>query len=207
MMRLGISVEGATEREFVSRLLRPHLARFGLIVNAVDLRGNVSLDKIGGVLPALLGGFDHVSTLYDFYGFKGRADRGIDQLEVAIGELIDPQRRARLTPYVQRYEFEALLFAVPQQAVEWLQGSDSQLAAMRDAVKRSGSPEMVNDGFETSPSHRMRKLFAGYDKKLHGPEIVERAGLEAIRKECLRFDAWVAQLESLANHRHDLEPI
>lgn len=202
MTRLGISVEGATEREFVNRLLRPHLATFGLAVIAVDLRGNVSLDKISGVLPALLGQFDHVTTLYDFYGFKGRAGRSIDQLESAIGELVViPDRRARLTPYVQRYEFEALLFAVPQQAVEWLQGSAVQFTAMQDAVNRSGSPEMVNDSFETSPSHRMRKLFPGYDKKLHGPEIVELAGLVAIRCQCHRFNAWVTRLEGLGAPR------
>lgn len=199
MTRLGISVEGATEREFVSRLLRPHLARFGVMVTAIDLRGNVSLDKIRGVLPPLLGGFEHVSTLYDFYRFKGRGELNIEQLELAIGELVAPDRRKRLIPYVQRYEFEALLFAVPQHAVDWLKGSAAQLAQMQDAVKRSGSPELVNDSYETSPSHRMQKLFAGYDKKLHGPEIVEQAGLAAIRKECPRFDAWVTQLEGLGS--------
>ncbi len=198
MIRLGISVEGATEREFVSRLLQPHLAEFGLAVTAVDLRGNVSLDKIRTVLPALLGGFQFISTLYDFYGFKGRDERSIDQLEVAIGELVDVAQRTRLIPYVQRYEFEALLFAVPQQAVAWLQGSAAQLEEMQQAVRRSGSPELVNDSYETSPSHRMQKLFAGYDKKLHGPEIVELAGLAAIRKTCPRFDAWVSRLEILA---------
>ena len=201
MIRLGISVEGATEREFVSRLLRPHLAQFGLTVTAVDLRGNVSLDKIRGVLPALLGGFQFISTLYDFYGFKGRDERSIEQLETAIGELVAVEQRMRFIPYVQRYEFEALLFAVPQQTVAWLQGSAAQLEEMQLAVKRSGSPELVNDSFETSPSHRMEKLFAGYDKKLHGPEIVEVAGLAAIRKECLRFDVWVAKLEQLAAAR------
>lgn len=197
MTRLGISVEGATEREFVSRLLRPHLARFGVTATGIDLRGNVSLDKIRGVLPALMGQFHHVSTLYDFYGFKRRGELSIDQLELAIGELVQPDWRTRLLPYVQRYEFEALLFAVPQHAVDWLQGSAAQLLAMQDAVKRSGSPELVNDSVETSPSHRMQKLFAGYDKKLHGPEIVELAGLAAIRKECPRFDTWVTRLESL----------
>lgn len=201
MIRLGISVEGATEREFVSRLLRPHLARFDVTATAIDLRGNVSLDKIRGVLPALLGGFDYVSTLYDFYRFKGRGELSIEQLELAIGELVQPDWRMRLVPYVQRYEFEALLFAVPQQAVDWLQGSAVQLVAMQDAVKRSGSPELVNDSYETSPSHRMQKLFSGYDKKLHGPEIVELAGLAAIRKECPRFDAWVAQLERLGKQQ------
>ena len=197
MTRLGISVEGATEREFVSRLLRPHLARFGVAVTAIDLRGNVSLDKIRGVLPPLLGGFDRVSTLYDFYRFKGRGELSIEQLELAIGELVQPDGRERLIPYVQRYEFEALLFAVPQHAVGWLQGSAVQLAAMQDAVRRSGSPELVNDSYETSPSHRMQKLFAGYDKKLHGPEIVKLAGLAAIRLECPRFNEWVTRLEGL----------
>ena len=197
MTRLGISVEGATEREFVNRVLRPHLAASGVTVTAIDLRGNVSLDKIRGVLPALLGSFERVSTFYDFYGFKGREERSIDQLESAIGALVDPQRRERLIPYVQRYEFEALLFGAPQQAVDLMGGTQAQLEEMQQAVHRAGSPELVNDSFETSPSHRMKTYFAGYDKKLHGPEIVALAGLVAIRKECPRFDAWVTQLEQL----------
>lgn len=197
MTRLGISVEGATEREFVNRLLRPHLLKHGVDAKAIDLRGNVSLDKVRGVLPALLGGFDHVSTLYDYYRFKGRSARTVDELEAAIGELVEPDRSSRLTPYVQRYEFEALLFAVPKHAVDWLQGTPAQLSEMEEAVRRSGSPELVNDSVETSPSHRMQKLFAGYDKKLHGPEIIELAGLELVRAECTRFDAWLTRLEQL----------
>lgn len=197
MTRLGISVEGATEREFVNRVLRPHLAASGITVTAIDLRGNVSLDKIRGVLPALLGSFERVSTFYDFYGFKGREDRSTEQLEAAIGALVDSDRGARLIPYVQRYEFEALLFGAPQQAVDLMGGTQAQLEEMQQAVHRAGSPELVNDSFETSPSHRMKTYFAGYDKKLHGPEIVALAGLVAIRKECPRFDAWVMQLEQL----------
>jgi hypothetical protein len=197
MTRLGISVEGATEREFVSRILRPHLATYGITVTAIDLRGNVSLDKIRGVLPALLGGFQNVSTFYDFYGFKGREARNVAQLEAAIGELVDGNRRERLIPYVQQYEFESLLFSIPQQAVDLMGGSAAQLAEMQLAVRQAGSPERVNDSFETSPSHRMKRCFFGYDKKLHGPEIVALAGLVAIRRECPRFDAWVAKLEQL----------
>ena len=195
MTRLGISVEGATEREFVSRVLRPHLARFDVMVTAVDLRGNVSLDKIRGVLPALFGQFDHVSTLYDFYGFKGRGERTVDEIEAAIGALANAEQRARLLAYVQMYEFEALLFAAPQEASQWLGGSAAQLTEMQQMVKRCGSPERVNDSVATSPSHRMKKLFPGYDKKLHGPEIIDLAGLTAIRGECLRFNEWVARLE------------
>lgn len=199
MKRLGISVEGPTEREFVNRVLRPHLARHRIAVTAIDhLKGNVSLDRIRDALPPLLGSFDHVSTFYDFYGFKRRNQRGIDELETAIAGLVGVEQRRRLTPYIQKYEFEALLFAVPEQTVEWLQGSAAQLADMQDAVSGCGSPEEVNDSVETSPSHRLKKLFSGYDKKLHGPEIIELAGLAAIRRACPRFDAWVSRLEGLA---------
>lgn len=198
MTRLGISVEGATEREFVNNVLRPHLVNFGLTVTAIDLCGNVSLDKIRGILPALLGSFNKVSTLYDFYQFKGRKEMEILQLEAAIGALIDTNRRKRLIPYVQRYEFEALLFAVPQQAIELMGGSAVQLKEMEEAVRLSGSPELVNGSYETCPSRRMQKIFAGYDKKLHGPEIVKLAGLSAIRKVCPRFNIWVNRLENLA---------
>ena len=55
MIRLGISVEGKTERLFVNKALRSHLLPFGVDATGVDIRGNVSLDKIRGVLPP---GFD-----------------------------------------------------------------------------------------------------------------------------------------------------
>ena len=196
MKRLGISVEGATEREFVHLVLRPHLEKYQLSVTAIDIKGNVSLEKIRGVLPPLLGAFDFVSTFYDFYGFKARNGRDIEQLEAAIGQLA---MNTRLIPYVQQYEFEALIFAAPKLAVDWLEGTTEQLEEMQNAVQKAGSPEQVNDSFETSPSHRLKKLFPRYDKKLHGSEIIDLAGLEAVRSQCPRFNAWLLQLESLGS--------
>ena len=63
MTRLGISAEGATEREFINRILKPHLAQKGVQVEAIVLGGPINLDKIKGELPRLLGSFHHVSTL------------------------------------------------------------------------------------------------------------------------------------------------
>ena len=197
MIRLGVSTEGATEREFVNKVLRPHLDPYGIETTAVSLNGNVSLDRIRSILPVLFSGFERVSTLYDFYGFKSRARRTVEQLEAAIGALAEPGLRSRLLPYVQLHEFEALLFAVPEQTVEWLQAPRTALAAMRDAVRRAGTAENINDSPLTSPSHRLKDLFTGYDKKLHGPEIVELAGLDAVRAQCPRFDRWIRQLEQL----------
>jgi hypothetical protein len=200
MMRLGISVEGSTERLFVSQLLQPHLANFNIHVQAISLNGNVSLDRIRCELPALLGSFDQVSTLYDFYRFKRRGNRTVLELEAAIAELIaDNAQRSRLIPYVQLYEFEALLFAVPEITVGHLRGAEKEVKKMQAAVKSCGSPEGVNDSPETSPSHRIAALFPHFDKPLHGPEIIELAGLGAIRAQCPRFDAWISRLENRGN--------
>ncbi|MBV8047144.1 MAG: DUF4276 family protein [Paludibacterium sp.] len=195
MIRLGISVEGATEREFVNRVLRTHLEISGIHVTAVDLRGNVCIDKIRTVLPPLLGSFDRVSTLYDFYGFKGREGRSVAALEADMASLLDAPQQRRFLPYVQQYEFEALLFAVPSQCVQWLQGTHQQHESMSQMVREAGSPEQVNDRPETSPSHRLKALFPGYDKKLHGPDVIEFAGLGEIRAQCARFHHWVSRLE------------
>jgi hypothetical protein len=197
MIRLGVSVEGATEREFVNRLLRRHLQARGIHVIAVDLRGNVSLDKVRGVLPALFGSFDRVSTLYDFYGFKNRGALNVQALEQALMQLVKEGDRHRFIPYVQQYEFEALLFAVPAHTNDWLLGSAETLESLQEAVRRAGGPERINDSAQTSPSHRIKALFPGYDKALQGPEIVELAGLQQLRDVCPRFDAWLGLLESL----------
>lgn len=197
MIRLGISVEGATEREFVNGVLRQHLVNHNVSVTAIDIRGNVSLDKIRQNLPPLLGSFEKVSTFYDFYGFKNRTATTPEQLEQAIALLVNPHHLHRFIPYVQCYEFEALLFAVPEQTVSWLQGSTQTLQQMRDAVRIAGSPERVNDSPQTSPSHRLKNLFNDYDKKLHGPQIIATSGLAVIRQQCTRFSNWLTQLEGL----------
>lgn len=69
MIRLGISVEGATEREFVTRVLAPVLAQNQVFASPIDMRGRVSLERIGKELSKLMAMFDHVTTFYDFTVF------------------------------------------------------------------------------------------------------------------------------------------
>jgi Domain of unknown function (DUF4276) len=157
VIRLAISVEGATEREFVNRILKPHLKTHSIEVQAIDIRGNVSLDKIAHTLPSLLSSFDFVSTFYDYYGFKRREGRSINELECAIMQLANSSQRHRFIPYIQLHEFEALIYAAPDIAVKCLQGNASDLSTMQETIRRSGSPEKINDGVTTSPSHRLKK--------------------------------------------------
>lgn len=198
MRRLGICVEGMTERIFVRDVLAPHLAGFGIWTNTLDLRGSVSLDRLADILPDAVGNFDYLSTLVDFYGFKRRGNHTVDSLETAILQLLPEHTHHRVLPYVQRYEFEALLFAVPEATVAAVHGADKELRAMLAVLKSCGDPETINDSPQTSPSHRLQEIFSGrFNKPTHGPAIVAAAGLPAIRAQCPRFDAWVTRLEAL----------
>jgi hypothetical protein len=47
MVRVGISVEGATEERFIKISLTPHLAKKDIFVTPVSMGGNVSIDRNG----------------------------------------------------------------------------------------------------------------------------------------------------------------
>lgn len=196
MTRLGVSVEGATEREFVSRVLAPFLSQHGIYASPVDMRGKVSLDRIRNELRCLIPAFDRVTTFYDFYGFHKRPDGGVEAVEQSIHELLDLEQRHLLIPYVQRYEFEALVLAAPDDAENILE-IRGLAASFREIVDSSGGAEQVNDGYETCPSRRIKALAAGYDKKLHGPVILETS-LGVVRKQCPRFNNWISSLLKLS---------
>lgn len=59
MLRVGISVEGATEREFVNQVMMPYFLGLNVFVTPVSMNGNVSLARIRHELPPLLGSIDH----------------------------------------------------------------------------------------------------------------------------------------------------
>ena len=194
MKRLGISVEGPSERDFVRHVLAPHLIELGgwAVVKAVVLGGGVSLARVKTELRALASNYDCMSTLYDLYGFHGRTGRNAEEMEGAIAAHVGVPH---LVPYVQSFEFEALLLSSPAVLVAQLGGSDGLIAQIRQAVAQHGGPERVNGGYDTCPSRRLAKWFTGYDKVVHGPPIMREIGLQVIRAHCPRFDAWVRRLE------------
>ena len=70
MVRIGISVEGATEERFIKGLLAPYLSTKEIYATPISLNGNVSVDRVKHELKHLVHSFDYTSTFYDFYGFK-----------------------------------------------------------------------------------------------------------------------------------------
>lgn len=212
IVRLAISVEGPTEYEFCREVLRPHLAAFDVhiepkivvtkrnLVGPNATGGSVSIDRIRNEVRRLLPSFDYVTTFYDFYRFKSRLPGETpDALCLRISQSLQQPRH--LIPYVQVYEFEALLFSAPRILGTYLD-SLSFGEAIAAAVEACGEAEEVNDDPQTAPSKRLDSLFREhlrerYDKVLHGPLLAMEIGLPAIRAACPRFDAWLTQLENL----------
>lgn len=195
MKRLVISVEGHTERDFVNCVLNPHLlARGWDVVRAISLNGSISLARVSKelLLLAQRKDFDYVTTLYDLYGFIDRNDRTAQALETAIRE--STKAASNVMPYVQQYEFEALMFAGPDCVASAFPRAKAGLKCMQQALAQC-APEDINNGFATCPSRRLKKYFPSYDKVVHGAELTKKIGLERIKQACPRFGEWLTRLE------------
>ena len=114
------------------------------------------------------------------------------------------RKRARDTkhvfPYVQRHEFESLLFS-DVEAFRVAHVSGAAIESLAEIRKRFATPEDINDGRETAPSKQIARIAAGYRKRIDGPRVARRAGLARIREECPRFHKWLARLEELGGGR------
>lgn len=215
MIRIGISVEGPTEREFVNALIAPYLTEHGVYASPTPIctktvidgpnhvGGDVSVERVVKEIRELLPKFDHVTTLYDFYGFKRRlVGESVDDLEHRIARAIDSRN---FTPYVQLHEFEALLFSGVGVLTRLFasESADAELVAIASAV---ASPELINDGANTAPSKRLNLIFSThlqrrYRKVVFGRMIAAEIGLEQIRMRCPRFSDWLRGLQQLGERR------
>ena len=59
------------------------------------------------------------------------------------------------------------------------------------------TPEQINDNSDTAPSKRIAGVVLRYNKRVHGPLLAEMIGMDTIRAECPRFNAWITRLEAL----------
>ena len=204
MIRLAISVEGQTEEEFVKEVLEDHLRSRDVFVTPVLLGrarynvqggGNVTIDRLSRELQHLRDSFDAVTSLVDFYGFKGKKEMSPDMLLQAIENSIEQFDERKIFPYVQVHEFEGLLFSDVNAFKSVL--DNAPLVDLRKIRAKFGTPEEINDSSETAPSKRILKLVPGYRKTLHGPSLAREIGLDKLRNECPGFGAWLSRLESL----------
>ena len=201
LIRLAVVAEGETEMEFTKEILAGHLRPRNVEPTPVKMGGNVSIQRLAEEMTRLYWTHDAVTSLVDFYGFKQKGSATADGLETEVRDQVRKNIRGdwdarKVLPYVQRHEFEALLFAdvdsflyigIDQEGVGQLQGVRSQFE----------TPEDINDDRDTAPSKRILQVVPSYDKVVQGTIVAAEVGLEKICSACPRFRAWLARLEAL----------
>ena len=210
MIRLAISVEGRTEEEFVKGVLAEYLRTRGVEPVPILLGrarggsggGNISIERLASEIAKLYWNFDIVTSLVDFYGFRGKGDRTVEELEGELNRAIRTRisnnwDHRKVTPYVQKYEFEGLLFSNVDAFSSLTGATDALVEELGKIRAKFPTPEDINDSSDTAPSKRIDKLMPSYQKVVDCSLIVAETGLDTIRSVCPRFNAWVARLESL----------
>ena len=202
MIRLGVVVEGQTEVEFVRSVLADHLRGRDVEPTPIGLDGHVNVQRLAAVMVTAYRSFDAVTSLVDFYGFRGKGEVTVDRLEEQIARQV--QSRAgqgnepkKVIPYVQKHEFEALLFT-DVTAFSAVNAPSAVIDHLRMVRSGFATPEDIDDSPLTAPSKRIAALVPDYDKVVGGNVVALEVGLPAMRTACPRFDAWLAKLEALA---------
>ena len=220
MIRLAVPVEGQTEEEFVNSLLADHLRSRQVAPTPILLGrarrpgvggGNVSAPRLALEMAHLYHSFDVVTSLVDFYGFRHKGGRTVEELETHLGCAVRARvgrrwHQAKVLPYVQKHEFESLLFADVTAFTAIAGVHEESINRLEYVRSRFHTPEEIDDGPETAPSKRIVGVLPSYRKSLHGPRVAKRMGIGTIRKECPRFDQWLRRLESIGN-QFDLQRI
>ncbi|HUY93144.1 MAG TPA: DUF4276 family protein [Pirellulales bacterium] len=226
MNELVVIVEGETEQTFVRDQLAGYLALHGTASWAVlpgrnRKRGGVKKWEVArqDIARTLKEG-RYCTTMMDFYAmpddWPGRvnarslawAERAshveaklLEDIVGVMGKKFSPQF---FIPYVQLHEFEALAFAdvgVLTSVVAPLSHSSSEQLEKQFSriLDEAGRPEAIDDGIETCPSRRITGIVKAYKKRIHGPIVTGRIGLETLRDRCDHFATWLRRLESIGS--------
>ncbi len=213
MRGVYIIVEGLTESEFVNECLAPYFHLHGLYdVRPISLQtspghkgGDIKFDRFkwnAGVIlkrekDILLTSLIDFYRLYkDFPAFqesKGIAD--VQERIAFLGNAVKEQiSHDRFLPYIQLHEFEGLLFA-DKKGFNYLPDvPEDNKRELERIIDENPNPELINEGENTAPSKRLKKLIPGYQKPLHGPIMAIEIGVPILRQKCPRFNLWVEKI-------------
>lgn len=216
MKRLIIICEGETEQEFCKDVLYNHFFSRDIVIETPLIKksmgGIVAWEHIKSQILLHLKEDVTVTLLIDFYGIKdyhnfskwaesktivNKIDR-MTFLENAMKEEIDDRVRFRFIPYIQLHEFEGLLFNNIETFKNIIPENEfTNIRELETTINSNINPELINDGATTAPSKRLERLILGYNKIVYGAVLAEEIGLERIRAKAVRFNDWIAKLESI----------
>ncbi|MEK7722846.1 MAG: DUF4276 family protein [Acidobacteriota bacterium] len=207
MKPLIIVVEGDTEEEFVKDLLLPYfhgheiydVRPIKISTKAGFKGGFVNYDHLKRDVTRYLK--EHktriVTTFVDYFRLPNSVpkysecqqihfiDARIECLENSISETFQTDR---FIPYIQKHEFEALLFSSNAGFESYFENIAKETQKI---INQYPNPEDINDQPHTAPSKRLLALNYSYDKVNDGNIIALEIGLETILEKCPRFRNWI----------------
>jgi hypothetical protein len=220
MKALIILVEGETEQEFINHILAPYLVSRGLNTEIRPIMIEISggghgynnIQHLKNTIRPVLNRTDQpiVTTLIDHYGINSErklpgyttitttdTEERIHQMEDILHAEIQKIKPYRFfIPYIQRHEFETLLFSDPEV------GFDLEHDRIKEDVIRLcsqfGNIEDINCTPEGAPSKRIGRIYESHKKKYSkvsdAVDIIELIGIETVLAKCPRFKGWVEKL-------------
>ena len=221
MIRVHVICEGQTEEMFVKELLQPEFSAKSIYLNPMLVGkpghkgGNFKFERLlTDVRNHLLSDrASYCTTFFDFYGLptsfpgksvatnladiESKAETVKAALCQALAEKLGEEVMRRFIPFVQMYEFEALLFSNPTAFAESI-GKPELKQALLGISAECATPEHINDSPQTAPSKRIEQLIRGYEKKpTMGNLAAIGIGLASMRQQCKIFSQWLDCLENL----------
>lgn len=213
MKRLYIVVEGQTEQEFVISLIRPWLRAYG-INNVIPILiktskhgrgGHVNAEHFKNTIKGLLRETNDrellVTTFVDFFRIPNnmpgydkamKLSDSVEQIAILEEGLARAINDWRFVPYIQRHEFEALVFSSNIGFEKYCSEEESSKTAC--IVNEYQNPEDINSSPETAPSKRLKAVIPNYDKIILGNVLALEIGMDKIISRCPRFAKWLQSL-------------
>lgn len=212
MKRVFIVVEGQTEQEFVNSIITPYLFRFGiydvrpiLIHTSRSGRGGmVNFEHLNNTVKMLLQSVKNdfiVTTFIDFFRLPHNMpkydeciavtdkNQELNMMENAVTDYICDRR---FFAYIQKHEFEALLFSDNKGFEYYFPDECAKQTAT--IVSSYDSPEDINSTPSGAPSKRLAAIKPDYNKVLEGNLIAMEIGINVILERCSRFALWIKKI-------------
>ena len=210
--RLVFIVEGDCEVAFVNRKVISYLYTLpeaeGWSMNVQKITTNRRLNAKGGNIrfELLKNKVDRVrsqkgpwiTTFFDFFrlpvSFPGYVpvNKNVEKVETAMAKELEYDR---LVPYIQKYEFETLLFA-DLSSFKLFDLCDWQIEALHRVKQEFPNIEDINGGEQTAPSKRLAAIFP-YNKVSDSDILLENVSLHTLMDSMPRFKSWIETLESI----------
>ena len=216
MKRLVIIAEGETEESFVNNILCPFFCSKG-IYNSIQCfktkHSHGGMSKYSYIKKDILNIIYEkdvvVSMMIDFYrlpsDFPGFNDLKVTQTHQEQANLLETRIKKDLEdsqnqlfdnfiPYIQLHEFEALVFASISGIDSLFERSEMDYNGLMNVIQQYPNPEDINNHPDTAPSVRLKKLISGYNKVLHGIDIINTVGMDELLEKCPRFKTWIESM-------------